>query len=169
MYLNSLTWKFFKFYVASLDSSCDLVQRGPSRKTDGMYYLRAKNTQPAFPVSLNRIKYSTYSSLKTTAMQSRQSANLIRKDKSSNEITVQGCIHAITGNFQVRTMMQREWRPFSKNALCISLTWLKKVSLAWSDSHSTWFLFGTLKDLVGVLMLANVELSYTWPLHINPF
>ena len=50
-------------------------------------------------------------------MQSRQSANLIRKDKSSNEITVQGCIHAITGNFQVRTMMQREWRPFSKNAL----------------------------------------------------
>ena len=126
-----------------------------------MYYLRAKNTQPAFPVSLNRIKYSTYSSLKITAMQSRQSANLIRKDKSSNEITVQGCIHAITGNFQVRTMMQREWRPFSKNALRISLTWLKKVSRAWSDSHLTWFLFGTLKDLVGVLMLANVELSYS--------
>ena len=90
-------------------------------------------------------------------MQSRQSANLIRKDKSSNEITVQGCIHAITGNFQVRTMMQREWRPFSKNALRISLTWLKKVSL------------GTFKDFVGVLMLANVELSYTWPLHINLF
>ena len=66
-------------------------------------------------------------------------------------------------------MMQREWRPFSKNALRISLTWLKKVSLAWSDSHLTWFLTGTLKDLVGVLMLANVELSYTWPLHINPF
>ena len=58
-------------------------------------------------------------------------------------------------------MMQREWRPFSKNALRISLTWLKKVSLAWSESHSTWFLFGTLKDLVGVLMLANVELSYS--------
>ena len=121
-----------------------------------------KNTQPAFPVSLIRIKYSTYSSLKITA-------NLIRKVKSSTEITVQGCIHAVTGNFQVRTMMQREWRPFSKNSLRISLTWLKKVSLAWSESHSTWFLFGTLKDLVGVLMLANVELSYTWPLHINPF
>ena len=137
MYLNSLTWKFLKFYVPSLNSSCDLVQHGPSRKTDGMYYLRAKNTQPAFPVSLIRIKYSTYSSLKITAMQPSQSANLIRKVKSSTEITVQGCIHAITGNFQVRTMMQREWRPFSKNALCISLTWLKKVSLAWSDSHLT--------------------------------
>ena len=121
-----------------------------------------KNTQPAFPVSLIRIKYSTYSSLKITA-------NLIRKVKSSTEITVQGCIHAVTGNFQVRTMMQREWRPFSKNSLRISLTWLKKVSLAWSESHSTWFLFGTLKDLVGVLMLANIALSYTWPLHINPF
>ena len=128
-----------------------------------------KNTQPAFPVSLIRIKYSTYSSLKITAMQPSQSAILIRKVKSSTEITVQGCIHAVTGNFQVRTMMQREWRPFSENALCISLTGLKKFSLAWSDSHSTWFLFGTLKDLVGVLMLANVALSYTWPLHINPF
>ena len=82
-----------------------------------MYYLRAKNTQPAFSVSLNRIKYSTYSSLKIMAMQPSQSANLIRKVKSSTEITVQGCIHAVTGNFQVRTMMQREWRPFSKNAL----------------------------------------------------
>ncbi|RMX55768.1 hypothetical protein pdam_00020914, partial [Pocillopora damicornis] len=33
-----------------IDSSCDLIQHGPSRKTDGMYYLRAKNTQPAFSV-----------------------------------------------------------------------------------------------------------------------
>ena len=56
MCLFSLTSKFLKFYVPPLDSSCDLIQRGPSRKADGMYYLRAGNTQVPFPVSVNRSK-----------------------------------------------------------------------------------------------------------------
>ena len=61
-------------------------------------------------------------------MRPSQSENLIRKVKSSTKITVQGCIYAITGNFQVRAIMQREREPFPKNALRGSLTRLKKIS-----------------------------------------
>ena len=41
-------------------------------------------------------------------MQPCRSATLIRIVKSPTKITIQGCIHATTGNFQTRTMMQRD-------------------------------------------------------------
>ena len=44
-------------------------------------------------------------------MRPSQSETSIRKNKSSNKITVQGCIHATAGNFQTRTMMQRDREP----------------------------------------------------------
>ena len=119
MFLNSLTWKFLKFCVSSLDSSCDLIQHGPSRKTDGMYYLRAKNTQPAFPVSLNRIKYSTL--LKTGPRLSRgflyvsypPRIELWTLDENSKKENEKECVKAVL------YIVILEYSLYSKLSCCI--------------------------------------------------